>query len=323
MKIDRLIGIVTILLQTEKSTVPALAQRFEVSRRTIERDIDALCRAGVPLVTVQGYGGGVFIEPRYKLDKTLLSGPELAALVAGAAGVGSVSPAPLARSLAEKLGGSGSDDLLIDLSSHYRESLTPKIELLRTAIAEHARVRFTYYYAKGVAEKCAEPYRIVFQWGDWYMFGWCPDAAGWRMYKLNRLTLLSVTAQTFEPRAIPPEALDFNALPRRHTAARPRRGQRMLPPRGGVRPGLLYPPAGRKPAAGDRLHQRRRRGSLAAGVRGKGRSAGTARAAGAHGVRDAGSVRGIWRAKKIKTQGHDMQMSCPCVYNQCKGGEPP
>ena len=79
MKIDRLIGIVTILLQTEKSTVPALAQRFEVSRRTIERDIDALCRAGVPLVTVQGYGGGVFIEPRYKLDKTLLSGPELAA----------------------------------------------------------------------------------------------------------------------------------------------------------------------------------------------------------------------------------------------------
>ena len=297
MKIDRLIGIVTILLQTEKSTVPALAQRFEVSRRTIERDIDALCRAGVPLVTVQGYGGGVFIEPRYKLDKTLLSGPELAALVAGAAGVGSVSPAPLARSLAEKLGGSGTDDLLIDLSSHYRESLTPKIELLRTAIAEHARVRFTYYYAKGVAEKCAEPYRIVFQWGDWYMFGWCPDAAGWRMYKLNRLTLLSVTAQTFEPRAIPP--------------------------RGGVRPGLLYPPAGRKPAAGDRLHQRRRRGSLAAGVRGKGRSAGTARAAGAHGVRGAGSVRGIWRAKKIKTQGHDTQMSCPCVYNHCKGGEPP
>ena len=154
MKIDRLIGIVTILLQTEKSTVPALAQRFEVSRRTIERDIDALCRAGVPLVTVQGYGGGVFIEPRYKLDKTLLSGPELAALVAGAAGVGSVSPAPLARSLAEKLGGSGTDDLLIDLSSHYRESLTPKIELLRTAIAEHARVRFTYYVS--AAPTCPE-----------------------------------------------------------------------------------------------------------------------------------------------------------------------
>lgn len=82
--------------------------------------------------------------------------------MAGAAGVGSVSPAPLARSLAEKLGGSGADDLLIDLSSHYRESLTPKIELLRTAIAEHARVRFTYYYAKGSCRKNvgASPHRI-------------------------------------------------------------------------------------------------------------------------------------------------------------------
>lgn len=211
MKIDRLIGIVTILLQTEKSTVPDLAARFEVSRRTIERDIDALCRAGIPLATAQGYGGGVSIEPRYKLDKTLLSGPELAALVAGAAGVGSVSSAPLARSLAEKLGGAGADDLLIDLSSHYRESLTPKIELLRAAIANHTGVRFTYYYAKGIAEKYTEPYRIVFQWGDWYVFGWCPDAGDWRMYKLNRLTRLFAAEQAFAPRAVPPEALDFNA----------------------------------------------------------------------------------------------------------------
>lgn len=211
MKIDRLIGIVTILLQTEKSTVPALAQRFEVSRRTIERDIDALCRAGVPLVTVQGYGGGVFIEPRYKLDKTLLSGPELAALVAGAAGVGSVSPAPLALQPGRKAG-----RLRRGRPAHRPLLPLPGEPDTEDRAASHGhrracRVRFTYYYAKGVAEKCAEPYRIVFQWGDWYMFGWCPDAAGWRMYKLNRLTLLSVTAQTFEPRAIPPEALDFNA----------------------------------------------------------------------------------------------------------------
>ena len=211
MKIDRLIGIVTILLQTEKSTVPALAQRFEVSRRTIERDIDALCRAGVPLVTVQGYGGGVFIEPRYKLDKTLLSGPELAALVAGAAAWAAfpraAGPQP-GRKAGRFRRGRPAHRPLLPLPG---EPDTEDRRLLRTAIAEHARVRFTYYYAKGVAEKCAEPYRIVFQWGDWYMFGWCPDAAGWRMYKLNRLTLLSVTAQTFEPRAIPPEALDFNA----------------------------------------------------------------------------------------------------------------
>ena len=59
MKIDRLIGIITILLQRDRVTAPELAERFEVSRRTINRDIEDICRAGIPIVTVQGKGGGV------------------------------------------------------------------------------------------------------------------------------------------------------------------------------------------------------------------------------------------------------------------------
>ena len=61
MKIDRLIGILSILLQKEKVTAPELAQVFEVSKRTINRDIDDLCRAGIPIVTSQGTGGGISI----------------------------------------------------------------------------------------------------------------------------------------------------------------------------------------------------------------------------------------------------------------------
>ena len=61
MKLDRLIGILSILLQRERVTAPELAERFEVSRRTIQRDVEALCRAGIPLVTVQGAGGGITI----------------------------------------------------------------------------------------------------------------------------------------------------------------------------------------------------------------------------------------------------------------------
>ena len=61
MKIDRLIGITMLLLQKGKVTAPELAERFEVSRRTISRDIEDICRAGIPLVTVQGYGGGISI----------------------------------------------------------------------------------------------------------------------------------------------------------------------------------------------------------------------------------------------------------------------
>ena len=63
MKTDRLIGILSILLQQEKTTAPRLAEKFEVSRRTIGRDIDALCRAGIPICTSQGAGGGPNHEP--------------------------------------------------------------------------------------------------------------------------------------------------------------------------------------------------------------------------------------------------------------------
>lgn len=69
MKINRLIGIITILLQNEKTTAPQLAERFEVSRRTIIRDIEDICRAGIPVITTQGANGGIAIMEDIKLIK--------------------------------------------------------------------------------------------------------------------------------------------------------------------------------------------------------------------------------------------------------------
>ena len=70
MKIDRLIGILSILLQKEKITAPELAEKFEVSRRTISRDIEALCKAGIPIVTEQGQNGGISIMEGYKIVRS-------------------------------------------------------------------------------------------------------------------------------------------------------------------------------------------------------------------------------------------------------------
>ena len=70
MKIDRLIGILSILLQQEKVTAPYLAEKFEVSRRTINRDIEDICKAGIPLVTTQGPNGGISIMEGYRQDRT-------------------------------------------------------------------------------------------------------------------------------------------------------------------------------------------------------------------------------------------------------------
>lgn len=73
MKIDRLMAILTILLRQEKITAPELADRLEVSRRTISRDLDVLCQAGIPVVTEQGYGGGISLSPGFKIDASLLT----------------------------------------------------------------------------------------------------------------------------------------------------------------------------------------------------------------------------------------------------------
>lgn len=76
MKMDRLIGILSILLQRDRITAPDLAAQFEVSRRTIQRDIQSLCRAGIPIATAQGAGGGISIMEGYRVDRTVLTAPQ-------------------------------------------------------------------------------------------------------------------------------------------------------------------------------------------------------------------------------------------------------
>lgn len=212
MKIDRLLGILTVLLRQEKVTAPYLAEKFEVSRRTITRDIDALCQAGIPIVTEQGRGGGISIAPGYKLDRRLFTKEELQAILSGVRGLDSVSASPQETGLTDKLGGveetAGNGPLLIDLASHYKDSLTEKIALLKSAIAQNRLVSFRYYYEKGESERTVEPYYVVFRWGEWYLFCWCLKRRDFRLFKLSRLWELTANEKPFIPRPIPPEQLD-------------------------------------------------------------------------------------------------------------------
>ena len=83
MKLERLIGILSILLQQDKITALELAEKFEVSVRTILRDIDDISKAGIPITTSQGQGGGISIMDGYKIDRTLLSSSEMQAIFSG------------------------------------------------------------------------------------------------------------------------------------------------------------------------------------------------------------------------------------------------
>jgi len=210
MKLDRLIGILTILLQNEKITAPELARRFEVSRRTILRDIEALSMAGIPVVTARGGDGGISIMEGYKINKSVLAAEELQALVAGLKGMDSVSRQSHFEGLMAKLAPSNAmislaDSVVIDLSSHYKDSLSEKIELLKRAISERRSVRFDYYYPKGETVRKIEPYFVEFRWSAWYVFGWCRLREDFRRFKLNRLWNLTLTDITFELRPVSSE----------------------------------------------------------------------------------------------------------------------
>lgn len=217
MKLDRLIGILTTLLQNDNITAPELAVKFEVSRRTISRDIDSLCQAGIPVVTRQGGNGGISIAEGYKLDKSVLTQSELSNIIVALKGLGTVSEKPQIEHMLNKLSANKEalvslrESIVIDLASHYKDSLTEKIEMLKQAIRENRLIEFDYFYEKGECHRCIEPYLIVFQWTAWYVFGFCLERQDWRLFKLARLWGLKQCAESFTPREIPPEKRDFNS----------------------------------------------------------------------------------------------------------------
>lgn len=204
MKIDRLIGILSILLRQEQVTAPELAERFEVSRRTVSRDIEALCKAGIPIVTAQGKNGGISIMEGYRIDKTLLTSGDMKAILAGLGSLDSVSGSRRYQQLMDKLSMGNSDvlasgqNILIDLSSWYKTSLAPKIERIQAAIEKQERISFLYFSPRKESRRIIEPYYLIFHWISWYVWGRCCEKEDYRLFKLNRMTELEGTGERFE-----------------------------------------------------------------------------------------------------------------------------
>ena len=209
MKIDRLIGIISILLQKEKVTAPYLAEKFEVSRRTINRDVENLCKAGIPIVTEQGKNGGISIAEGYKVDKTLFTSGEIQAILSGLKSLDSVSGSNRYQLLMDKLS-CGSNDyvgasgpVVINLSSWYQSSLPPKFELIKDAIERKKKIEFHYYGPGGDNTRLLEPCLLIFEWSSWYVWGYCLLRDDFRMFKLNRMDQIRCTNEGCEKREIP------------------------------------------------------------------------------------------------------------------------
>lgn len=212
MKIDRLLHIITLLQRNPKLTIAELAERFEVSRRTISRDLDVLLDAGIPLIITPGWQGGIQLDPQFRLDRALLTRSDLQALISGLDGLDSVSEAAPGRDLLEKLSLKPLEDpdIIVDLASHYKDTLADKIQDIRQAIRERRVLHFDYDSSSGHTQRRVEPYYLIYRWSSWYCYAWCLIKDDYRMFKLNRLWQLEISDESCTHPRPPRKMLDLD-----------------------------------------------------------------------------------------------------------------
>ena len=198
MRTYRLIGILSILLQKDVVTAKYFADEFEVSVRTIHRDIEELCKAGIPIITRQGNNGGISIMDNYKFDRTLLTNKEMQDILTGLKTLDSFNNTNRYQQLMDKLSIDNSnylknnDYILIDLNSWDNNDLPDKINLVRHAIEEGKLLDFTYLNQNGETIRSIEPYYLIFHWSCWYVYGYCTKRHDYRLFKLNRMVGISI-----------------------------------------------------------------------------------------------------------------------------------
>lgn len=207
MQINRLFEIVYILFEKKTITARELAEHFEVSKRTIYRDIETLSIAGIPIYTNKGKGGGISILPEFVLNKSLLSDTEqneiLSALQSlNALNVPSIDP--VLSKLATLFNKNNTSWIDVDFS-HWGsdESEREKFKVLKDAILGRRVIEFDYYSSYGEKSiRIVEPLKLVFKGQSWYIYGYCKVKNDYRMFKVTRIKNLISSEESFN-RAIP------------------------------------------------------------------------------------------------------------------------
>ena len=222
MQIHRLFEIVYLLLDTPNITARQLAERFEVSERTIYRDVDVLSGAGIPVYAAKGKGGGIRLLPDYVLDKSLLNENEQEAILLGLkslAATGGEDPA-VTDKLARLFHKAEASWIEVDFSSWGRDPAEKEaFDILKAAILTARLVHLTYYNAAGEqSERVIEPVRLHFKGGRWYLQAYCRTRQAWRTFRLSRIGRAERLEESFPPRPDGPPPLEAAAPPAAVTA---------------------------------------------------------------------------------------------------------
>lgn len=209
---NRLFEIVYILLQKKKVTAKELAERFEVSTRTIYRDVETLSMANVPIYATQGKDGGIALLDRFVLNKTILSEEEQNQILFALQSMKNVSGQD-EKGVLEKLSAlfnkAVNDWIKIDFSTWKKDAAQEaKFEMIKKAILNKSRIEFLYYNSNGEKSKrIVEPLQIWFKDKSWYLMSFCKLKEDYRIFKIARMKEIKMLREHFE-RDLPKEQKD-------------------------------------------------------------------------------------------------------------------
>ena len=222
MKVDRLVSMIMILLDKKRIGAQELADMFEVSPRTIYRDIDTINMSGIPVFSTSGVGGGFEIMQEYKIDRKVFSTADLSAILMGLSGLSSMIrgddlvnalakvksfiPADRAKDIELK-----ANQVCIDLSPWMGNSnIQPYLEIIKTALQESRLLSFEYADRYGhKTARTAEPYQLVLKDSHWYLQGYCHMRNDFRLFKISRMSNMQIQEASFTPRDYQKPLLDF------------------------------------------------------------------------------------------------------------------
>lgn len=205
MKIDRLLGIIIYLLNRNVASSQALAEKFEVSQRTIQRDMDSINQAGIPIISYKGANGGYGISEGYRIDRQLTSSDDYQNIITALKGLCSgyeskTLNATLEKFLSLTLPQNGAKQkLLLDFGVLKEDSnSTGCMKLIEKAIETEKAVEFIYTNAdNNTSCRMVEPLILTYKWYAWYLFGYCCERKDYRLFRLSRIRDLIITNKAF------------------------------------------------------------------------------------------------------------------------------
>ena len=203
MKDNRLFRILYYILEKEKVPANELADKFEVSVRTIYRDIDSISSVGVPIFTTQGKGGGIKIDNEFILNKSLFDANEKEQIIAALQGLEKTNEAyksELITKLSALFKIKNSNWIEIDFTSWGSNNTYQDLfNALKTTIINKNIISFSYNSSKGEKiNRKVKPIRLLFKEQDWYLYAFCLLRNDFRYFKLSRMKDLEVLAINYE-----------------------------------------------------------------------------------------------------------------------------